>query len=476
MENTRRGSTGLAIKSGFWYVASTFLLKSVAFLTIPIFARLLSKADYGEFSNYANWQSMLLIITSFELYNSLARAYYDYKDEYDEYVSSVTVLNVLLVAGFYVLFLLNESWIFQIVNIPPQYVHILFFTLLFNSAKTLFLAKERTLYRYKRVAMISSIDTLLPTFVAVGLVVLLPDEMKLSARIYGHYLTSSLIGLVCAWILLSRGITFKLEHCVYALKLALPLLVPSLTINLLTSTNTVIAKEMSGVTLSAEVSIATSVIHILTILFTALSGAVMIWLMDNLESRSYSKIRNEVTVYLAGLVVLSMGVVLLAPEIVSILGGANYKASLPLIPGFALAAYIQAVTTIFVIILTYDKNVIATAVVSAIAAALSIVGKILLFPLLGAQSLPFVNVIICALILLANYILVYRAGYGESVAPLRYTISIVVLLVVVILSDFLYANAPIRWALVVVGLIAVSAVLIVNRKSIRSLLRNKSGS
>lgn len=52
-----RGSTGLAIKAGFWYVASTFLLKSIAFITIPIFSRLLSKSDFGEFGNYANWQS-----------------------------------------------------------------------------------------------------------------------------------------------------------------------------------------------------------------------------------------------------------------------------------------------------------------------------------------------------------------------------------------------------------------------------------
>ena len=60
----KRGSTGLAVKAGLWYVISTFLVKGLSFITTPIFSRLLSKEAYGEFSNFASWQVLLLIITA----------------------------------------------------------------------------------------------------------------------------------------------------------------------------------------------------------------------------------------------------------------------------------------------------------------------------------------------------------------------------------------------------------------------------
>ena len=54
-DNEKRGSNGLALKAGFWYVISNFLVKGIAFITTPIFARMMSAENYGEFSNFASW-------------------------------------------------------------------------------------------------------------------------------------------------------------------------------------------------------------------------------------------------------------------------------------------------------------------------------------------------------------------------------------------------------------------------------------
>ncbi len=435
-----RGNSGLALKAGFWYVISTFLLKCIAFITIPVFSRLLSKSDYGEFANYANWQATLLIITGAELYNSLSRAYYDYKEDYNKYISSVTVLTFVITAVCYIGFLVARPWIFNIVKIPPRFVHILFFTLLCNACKTIFLTRERTLYRYKSVALISCVDTLFPTVISILLVWMSDDSSRLAMRIFGFYLPSSLIGLACAYILISKGRSFRIDHCKYALVLSIPLLVHYLTISLLTSTNTIITKNIGGAELSAEVSMATSVIHILTILFQALSGALTTWVMDNLDQNNMEKIRKECFYYLAGLVVFSSGVILLAPEFLRVLGGARYASSISLIPGLVLAAFIQTITTIFTIILTYDKNVLKTAVFTGIAAAASVAAKILLFPSYGIQCLPIVNIVVCSVLFVINYFLISNAGYKRAVNLWMYLGSVLFVLVLVLLSPFLYAN------------------------------------
>ena len=472
-DTVKRGDSGLALKAGFWYVISTFLLKCIAFITIPIFSRLLSKSDYGEFANYANWLVTLLIITGAELYSSLSRAYYDYQEDYDKYISSVTYLTFFLTAICYIGFLICRPWIFNIVKIPPRYVHILFFTLLCSACKALFLTRERTLYRYKSVALISCVDTLFPTVISILLVWMSDDSSRLAMRIFGFYLPSSLIGFACACILISKGRSFRIDHCKYALVLSLPLMVHYLTISLLTSTNTIITKNIGGAELSAEVSMATSVIHILTILFQALSGALTTWLMDNLNQNNMAKIRKECSFYLAGLVVISSGVILLAPEFMLILGGARYASSISLIPGLVLAAYIQTITTIFTIILTYDKNVLKTAVFTSIAAVASIAAKVMLFPYYGIQCLPIVNIVVCSVLFFVNYLLVRGAGYQKAVNVWMYIGSALFILVLFLFSPTLYANRMIRYAVSAIGIMGVLTMLYLFKGKIFALLKKR---
>lgn len=472
-KQVNRGSTELAIKVGFWYVISTFLTKGIAFITIPVFSRLLTKNDYGEFANYANWQSTLLIITGAELYNSLNRAYYDYKDDYNKYVSSVVILSTLLTIFVYALFLLNESWIFNIVKIPKQFIHIMFFTLMCSSCKALYLTREKTTYRYRSVVAVSVIDTVIPTLIAVALVVVSPENLRLSSRIYGFYLPSAVIGMGCALILIRQGKCFVLKHCAYALKLSIPLLFHYMTINLLNSTNTIIANNLGGAEIGAEVSMATSVIHLLTILFHAISGALTTWLMDNLIQEQYVKIKRDSFVYLSCLAIVSIGVILVAPEIIKILGGDIYISSVKLVPGLILAAFLQSITTIFTIILTFDKNVVKTAVVSAISAIISVSIKILFFSDYGVISLPITNITICFIMLVTNAFFVSQAGYRAVIPINAYVLAICAVIVFVLLSPILYDNFIIRYIIIFVGVLGCVSLLFMHKSQVKNLLKNK---
>ena len=182
-KSLRRGDSALAIKAGFWYVISNFMVKAVAFITTPIFARLMTRSEYGEFSNFASWQATLLVLTGAELHNTVSRAYYDYREDFDGYLSTVTLTGWGITAAVYLLFLLCGDFIFRIVAIPPQYVHLLFVLLFFQSSKHIFLVRERTLYRYKSAAALSFVNLFFPTVISILLVVLLPESNRLASRL-----------------------------------------------------------------------------------------------------------------------------------------------------------------------------------------------------------------------------------------------------------------------------------------------------
>ena len=469
-----RGSSKLAIKAAFWYVLSNFLVKALAFITTPIFARLMNTVDYGEFSNYANWQSTLLIITGAELYSTLNRAYYDYKDEFDQYASSMVFLNLGITLAFYVLFLVSGEWVFKIVAIPREFIHILFITLLFQACKEIYMARERTLYHYKSVAKLSVINLVLPTIISVLMVISATSADRLGARIYGFYLPSSLIGLFCAFVLITKGkASFKLEHCKYALKLSLPLLVHYLTAYLLTSSNTIVTKSVLGASDAALASITTSTIHIFTILMQALSGAMTTWLMDNLEQKNVVAIKKGLNLFVLGTAVLSLGVMIVSPEVIFILGGSKYMAATLLMPGMMLAVSIQSITTIFTIILNYYKSVVKTALYTAIVAGGSILAKIVLLDKMGLDILPWINVIAFLALFIVNYVLTKKVCEEKVIDLKVFVLTIFIIFVAALICPILYANTLLRYAIVVVAGIIVLAVLYKYRELVMSFVKKK---
>ena len=469
----KRGSASLALKAGFWYVISTFLVKGLSFITTPVFSRLLSKEAYGEFSNFASWQALLLIITSAEMQNTVARAYYDFKEDFDGYVSSVTIFSCGVTILCYGLFLLCRNWIYNIVSIPPQYVHILFFMLMFQACKQIYMAKERTLYRYKSVAAISVVNLLVPTLIAVVLVLMVQEPQRLGARIYGFYLPSALIGVGCAAVMLWRCKTIRWKYCKYAIILSVPLMMHYLTAHLLTSSNTIVTKWVLGAEAVSSVSIASSTNHILTILLQAVSGAVTTWLMDNMEQENTKMARKGTLLYVAGIAVVSVGVMLLAPELIWLLGSSKYTDSVTLMPGMVAAVFVQSVSTVFTIMLTFRKKVLKTAVFTGVVSVLGVAAKYFLLPRFGVMILPMVNIAAFAVLLVINYFLVCSCGDREFVNFKGILALVGLVFLVMAGSYFLYRNTWIRYCVIAVIAGAAMAVLYRHRELVIKLIKAK---
>lgn len=499
-KNTKiqRGSAALALKAGFWYVVSTFLVKGLNFIIHPIFARLFDKGsgDIGNFANFASWETILLIIASLEMQNTVARAYYDFKEDFDHYVSSVALASCSFTLILYGLSLMFSDWFEMITKIPQQYIHVMFIMLLFTGCKQIYFAKERTLYRYKGVAVLSALNALIPTLIAVAVVALLPMDQRLSGRIYGYYLPSALIGAGCLLPILLKGRKIKWKYIKYGLVLSFPLMLHYLTAQLLNSSNTIVTESITerlladptsavaqAITLSDPTSLvsnASTVNHIMTALLLAVSGAITTWLMDNLNAEKVKTVRNGTLFYVIGVTVLSLGVILVGPEVIAFMGDNKYNESQVLVPGFSIATLVQASVTVFTIMLTYKKKVVATGVWTGIVAVLCVVAKYLLLdwympidPAGSMEFLPYVNIASYAVLFVVNYLLVRRCGLGKYINFWAMVGVLGTALGVMAVSPFLYEHTLVRYGLIVAFAVAVGVVAIIKRDLIIKIVRKK---
>ena len=164
-------NTRLLLKSSFWYTVSNFLTRAMAFITIPIFTRLMTKGEYGDFSVFAGWQSILLVICSVELYSTINRARFDYEGKrLDSYISSCLLLGTVITSIFVVAYMVFPSFFDKLFLLDRKYIYIMFAYLYTQPAFQMFQAKQRIEYRYKLSAALSFIMIIVATSFSVGLV------------------------------------------------------------------------------------------------------------------------------------------------------------------------------------------------------------------------------------------------------------------------------------------------------------------
>ena len=87
-------------KASLCYLIGNFFNKGFAFLTIPIFTRLLSTTDYGIINTYSSWAGILSMIVGFAMHMSIRNAFVDYKDDTESYLSTIIKFTLLSSLGF----------------------------------------------------------------------------------------------------------------------------------------------------------------------------------------------------------------------------------------------------------------------------------------------------------------------------------------------------------------------------------------
>ena len=87
-------------KASLLYLISTLFNKGIAFLTVPIFTRLLTTSDYGVTTTYMSWVDIFTVILSFALYMSIRTAFIDYKDKKNEFLNTIVTFTICVSCVF----------------------------------------------------------------------------------------------------------------------------------------------------------------------------------------------------------------------------------------------------------------------------------------------------------------------------------------------------------------------------------------
>ncbi len=465
MNNT---DSSKALKAGLWYTISNFLSKGLVFLTTPIFARVLTKTEYGMYSNYATWQSLLLIIATFELFSTIPRARYDFPHEMEQYTSTITILGSGITLCFYIIAIITMPTISSFLEIAPKYIHIMYLYILVAPALQTYQAKCRIFLQYKPATVITIISSIASILVAILLVFKLDD--KLLGRIVGQQLVLIVVNVGVYIYIVFRGKGFYKKFCRYALTIAIPLIPHIIAGNLLGSFDKIAIQKICGPEDLAYYSLAFSCALLGTVLWSSLNQAMVTWLFQKLSNANYPVIRRVSRYYLGAFISIMIGIMLFVPEIILIIGGESFRDAKYVMIPIILGTCFQFTYSMYVNIEMYQKKTLLISIGTVCAALINIPLNYIFVSRYGYIAAAYTTMFCYALLAVFHYIIISKIGYN-SVYDNKFNATILLSTMVIAYAiNLTYVNSYYRFCLVFLYFASIIVVGIKNAEAIKKIV------
>lgn len=388
-------------KIAVWYIIGNLFSRGIAFLTTPIFTRMLSHGQFGEFSNFTSWISIITILATFDLSASIARAKYDYDEKMDQYLSSIMLFSNIITLFCYVVVEMFPNYFCSLFSMDIKYIRFMFLYIMFWPAFSYLQVKHRIYQKYMFFVAFSVLSVVITVSFSVLLVYLLED--RLLGRIIGYVIPVTVMNFFLWVNVLLHGKSFSLDCIRYACKISIPLIPHALSGILLGNSDRIMITQICGPEANALYSLAYQISLLTNILWTSMNQAWAPWLYDQINAERYDVIRNKAKIYLGVFSILIVGVLLITPEIILIMGGKSYYEARYVMPPVILGCCFQFVYGMYVNIEIYEKKTFIISL-GTVSAALLNIG-------LNALFIPKYGYIAAAYTTLAGYLALFAFHY-----------------------------------------------------------------
>ena len=441
-----------SVKIGTLYLVGNIFNKAIAFITIPIFTRLLTTEEYGIVNTYTSWASILMVIVGLSLGNSVRNAFVDYKNDLDAYMSSIFTLSFI---NFIIMTAIATAICMGTHIVSVSLLLFCFFesfgTFVINAYIIRYMMSEEATKR----TMLMVLPNLIGSVMSVILIFLLPKQ-----KYYGRIISTCVISFGVGLILFIN--TWRKSHClyskkywVYSLKLCIPLIFHGLSVTILNTSDKTIITMLCG---AAHTGIYSLVHNFGMIAMVITSSLDSMWIpiftrkMIDGDLKGINKFSFK---YILCLTYIFAGILLVGPEVLTILAPKEYWEGAYIIAPFVIASYFQFLYTLSVNAEFYYKETKVIAKNTVIAAITNVILNFIFIPMFGYQAAAYTTVFSYFVSLVMHY--VFCKKLNKELFPLKiYILPTIIITAITVYQYIFIKNWFARWsALIVITILIV---------------------
>lgn len=443
------------------FALCSFIQKGISFCVIPIYTRIMDQEQYGYYTTFISWMSIISVIATLNLsyhvyYNGLMK----YKEKVDEYTSSMLGLSAVITFTVFSLYMIGRVFFNKILGFDTIYMIFMFFEILLQPSFEFWAAYQRFTYSYKKLSFLTLLLAIIVPIVSVPAVLLVSDDSKgIVAVICKVIVTCAIYFIPFVYLLRKKKNLYNKEYWTFALKFNLPLIPHFLSVILLQQCDRVMINKFCGSASVAMYSVAFSMSTIITLVNTAILNSFTPWTYQAMEKREFAKIKSSSKSICLLVSVVNMLIIFVAPDIIGIVAPPSYLEGVYVMVPLVVSVYFMFVVNLYVNIEYYYGQVKFV--------TLGSVGAVLVNIILNYICIPKYGYIAAGYTTLASYI-TYCFGHflisslllrKKSVSPSKvYDSKIillygVILMVVSILCSMIFDMPIIRYSLLLLVLL-----------------------
>ena len=440
-------------KASTCYLIGNVFNKGIAFLTVPIFTRILSTSDYGIVTTYNSWIGIVTMLLGFALHMAIRSSFIDYREKVDEYLTSTLLFTV----AFSVSMTVIVRSVSVLLNLSIPFILILLCMLQSMSSAIIedysYYLMMRFNYKFRTMLMI--VPNLLSVVLSVLAMLYVFNTNRYLGRVIPTAIVTLFFGIFLVFLSIRRsGFVFNIEFLKHGLKISTPLILHGIALNILSQSDRTMITWLADASQTGIYSLIYNFSMIATVITTSLDGVWVPWFTKQMSNKGYKEI-NKVAVDYVNLMTYAMCcLIMVAPEVVKILASKPYWEGIVIIPPVVLSNYIIFVYTMYVNVEHYYKKTVRISLYTAVAAVINLVLNYIFIPYFGYVAAAYTTIV--------SYVvaLILHTSYAKKLRPEIYPIKtfFVALMHISLFTVAFYVlkdQAVMRWALMIVYFFAM---------------------
>lgn len=448
----------LPIKAAMWFTFSNIIQKGISTITVPIFTRILTTDQYGVYSVYQSWYSIVVIFATLNLFNGVFNnGMIKYPDRRDDFTSAMQSLATTITLILFVVYLFARDYFNQLFGLPPLLMILMFVQLLLSHSFSFWAARQRFEYKYKLLVAVTLLVAILNP--SLGILAILNTGYKAEARILSIVLVESSIGLIIYIYNLVKGKTFfHKQFWKFALAFNIPLIPHYLSQSILQQSDRIMIAKFVGSSEAAIYGVAYSVSTLMIIVISAINNSFIPYTYNCLKHERYQDLRKNTNVLVTLVGLSTFLVVAFGPEVIMFFAPKEYYEAIWIIPPVSASVYFMFLYPIFGNIEFYFEENKFVVLASITGAILNVILNYIFIPIFGYIVAGYTT-LFCYIVFSGGHYLFMKQVIKWHIPKkdpydnkYLFKFSFVILLLVT-LMNVSYLNTYFRYLLIIVMLI-----------------------
>lgn len=454
------------VKAGLGYTIGNILVRGIGFLSIPILTRLMSTGDYGLYNTYAAYEAIFYLIISLALNSTAKIAKLEFKEAFDEYISTIATLILINTAAWLLIFnviypaIPGYIWEYNRAVLNLLVVHSCGSALI-----VVYNAAVSVRYKYKNYLGIALLNSVGGILISILLMLTVFTGSRYMGRIFGAVAGASIASaIILASFYRKSRPNFKKGYIKYALKYSLPVVPHGISQVLLAQFDRIMIRSMVSEAAAGIYSFTGNISSIMKVIVNSVLTAWSPWFFEAYNRREIDKIRQVTRYCILGFAFFTSGVMLCAPEVLKVMAPEEYWEGVWLVVPMALDVFCTLLYSIYCEIEYYYKKTHFLMMATVGAAIINIVTNYVMIKRYGYTMAAWTTLFSYICYFAFHYCLSRKIA-GADVFGLLGNIPAILETVVVAALAFMFMDEwLVRWGLAVVLCIVNFIVLMPHMK------------